>query len=147
MTDVIEAIERRRAELAPLVREFHRLEAAAAALDRVCDETATNKRGRPRGVGSSSAARRPAGRGRTPDDGKGAVGHRRRSGGRREALLADISAHPGTTIGESAARMGLSKATYLYVLAQQLLEDRKVRRDGGRWYARARRPSASGKKP
>jgi CRP-like cAMP-binding protein len=109
-------IEARLKELRPLVDEFHRLEAAAAALD---------------GVGSASGAAAPSRR-------------RRRRGGaqgigstwtRSKQALELVRTRPGITIPEIAEAMGIQQ-NYLYRVLPALQKDGLVRKDGRGWQPR-----------
>jgi len=107
-------IEDRLRELRPLVDEFRRLEQAAAALA---------------GVGGTGAAgaRRAPGRPRTAAPARRG---RRRGGNTRAAqALALVSAQPGITIPELAAKMGI-KQNYLYRVLPGLQAEGKVRKEG-----------------
>lgn len=123
MADFLDAkvreIEERLQELRPLIEEFHRLEAASAALD---------------GVGKAGPARRrPA----TTVNGSGRRGRPR--GGRngdntRAAQTVElVRTQPGITIPELAGHMGI-KPNYLYRVLPQLADEGKVRRDGKGWF-------------
>lgn len=116
-------------ELRPLVAEYERLEAAAAALDGVSAST-TPKRAAP-------ARRTPAPR-RAPSTGNGSPAARRRgrpkgSGRRGQQALEIITDQPGITIPELAERMGI-KQNYLYRVLPGLEEERRVRREGRGWH-------------
>jgi hypothetical protein len=124
VADFLEAkvreIEERLQELQPLIEEFHRLEAASAALEgvsvtssaaaprrRVASTNGSSRRGRPRG-----------GRGENT----------------RAAQTVDlVRAQPGITIPELAGHMGI-KPNYLYRVLPQLADEGKVRRDGKGWH-------------
>ncbi len=100
-------INDRIAELKPLVDEYARLEAAAAALDGGPSD---------RRPGATTKGRRPGGprgsksRISTPAKGEGGRGRPSRRGAE---ALAFIREHPGITIPELAANMGI-KHNYLY---------------------------------
>lgn len=122
MADFLDAkvreIEERLQQLRPLIEEFHRLEAASAALD---------------DVAAASARRRPA----PVENGAGAV-QRGRPRGRRPNTRAVqtvelVRANPGITIPELADHMGI-KPNYLYRVLPQLADDGKVRRQGKGWH-------------
>lgn len=129
MADFLDAkvreIEQRLQELRPLIEEFHRLEAASAALE---------------DVGAAGVAA-PARRRRTPStNGTGAVPARRGRprGGRGDNTRAAqtvelVRAQPGITIPELAGHMGI-KPNYLYRVLPQLADEGKVRRDGKGWH-------------
>lgn len=115
-------------ELKPLVEEFARLEAAAAALDTVNGRAATPSaparrgRGRPRGR-TTSTGRRP--------------GRRKGSGTRAAQALSFVKAQPGITIPELADKMGI-KQNYLYRVLPGLEGEGKVHKEGRGWHAKAK---------
>jgi len=113
-------------ELKPLVEEFERLEAAAAALAGVAQSN-----------GHAPAARRGAGRAASTSSRRGAgTGRRGRpkgSGTRGVEALALVRAQPGITIPEIAEQMGI-KQNYLYRVLPGLAEDGLVRKDGRGWH-------------
>jgi hypothetical protein len=116
-------IQNRLRELKPLVEEYHRLEAAASALD---------------GVGGSAPARRGPGRPRgSTTRRRGATtakrGRRRGGGNTRATQALDlVKANPGITIPELAQRMGI-KQNYLYRVLPGLQSDGLVKKDGKGW--------------
>jgi hypothetical protein len=116
-------IDARLKELRPLVDEFHRLEAAAAALD---------------GVAGGGPA--PARRGRRRSAPDPASGPRRRgrprgSGTRSKQALELVRTRPGITIPEIAEAMGIQQ-NYLYRVLPALQKDGLVRKDGRGWHPR-----------
>jgi CRP-like cAMP-binding protein len=120
-------IEARLKELRPLVDEFHRLEAAAAALD---------------GVGSPPGAAAPASRGSrrpaspaAPSTGPRRRGRPRGSGTRSKQALELVRTRPGITIPEIAEAMGIQQ-NYLYRVLPALQKDGLVRKDGRGWKPR-----------
>jgi CRP-like cAMP-binding protein len=120
-------IEARLKELRPLVDEFHRLEAAAAALD---------------GVGSAPGAAAPASRGSrrpaspaAPSSGPRRRGRPRGSGTRSKQALELVRTRPGITIPEIAEAMGIQQ-NYLYRVLPALQKDGLVRKDGRGWKPR-----------
>jgi hypothetical protein len=134
-------------ELKPLVEEYGRLEAAAAALDGVKGSSAaapTRRRGpgRPRGSVSRTKAAattrkaskparkpgRPAGRRR--------AGRRKGSGTRAAEALAFVQGQPGITIPELAAKMGI-KQNYLYRVLPGLEQESKVTKKGRGWHPKS----------
>ncbi len=153
MTDFLDEkrqeINQRLSELRPLVDEFHRLEAAAAALEGVggngvapapaarvsaTPAPAPAKRrgpGRPRRTATAApsstttaaAPRRRAGR-------------RKGSGTRSAQALNFVKEQPGITIPELAARMGI-KQNYLYRVLPSLEQEGKVAKQGRGWHAKA----------
>lgn len=118
MADFLDAkvkeIEERLRELRPLVDEYHRLEAASAALG-----------GEPASLGRVTRATNGSRRGRT-------------RGGRGETTRATqavelVRAQPGITIPDLARHMGI-KPNYLYRILPQLEEEGKVRREEKGWH-------------
>ena len=125
MADFLDAkvreIEERLKELRPLIEEFHRLEAASAALD---------------GVSAGGAA--PARRRHAPSpNGRGRPGRPRGGRGgdntRASQTVELVRTQPGITIPELADHMGI-KPNYLYRVLPQLADDGKVRREGKGWH-------------
>src|SRR4051812_47787423 len=99
-------ISERLKELRPLVDEYHRLEAAQAALEGVRNgagpPAARRGPGRPRG---STTTRRRTGTGKR--------GRPKGSGTRGKQALELVTKNPGITIPELADKMGI-KQNYLY---------------------------------
>jgi hypothetical protein len=133
MTDFLEEkkkeINARLKELRPLVDEYHRLEAAAAALD---------------GVGNTAPATRSAGAGSTrrrgasarsggSGGGTGRRGRPRGSGTRSKQALELVRTRPGISIPEMAEEMGIQQ-NYLYRVLPALQKDGLVRKDGRGWH-------------
>ena len=123
-------IDARLNELKPLVDEYHRLEAAAAALAGI--EPAAPAAPRRRGTQHAAAPTRrrrqpatPSGRGRPKGSGKRAM-----------QALALVTETPGITIPELAAKMGI-KQNYLYRVLPGLAEDGQVVKDGRGWHPKA----------
>ena len=119
-------IDDRLKELRPLVEEFHRLEAAAAALAGVGQPAARR------------ATRSPAGRGRGKATGPKASGRRGRprgTGTRSKEALELVRGRPGITIPELADAMGI-KQNYLYRVMPSLAEEGLVHKSGRGWHAR-----------
>ena len=120
-------------ELRPLVDEYQRLEAAAAALDGVpangsaARTTATAAVGRR--ARSQSAAKRP----KTNGTGTGRRGRPKGTGTRGAEALALVRAKPGITIPEIAEQMGI-KQNYLYRVLPGLADDGLVKKDGRGWH-------------
>lgn len=117
-------------ELKPLVDEYHRLEAAAAALDGVPTQTSGNGSGSPQ---RATARVRAAGRRRSGGAGTGRRGRPKGSGTRGAEALALVKASPGITIPEIAEKMGI-KQNYLYRVLPGLAEDGLVTKDGRGWH-------------
>jgi CRP-like cAMP-binding protein len=127
MTDFLDEKKReinaRLKELRPLVDEFHRLEAAAAALDGV--------------AGGDNAAAGNARRGRSARSGGGGGGGRRGrprgSGTRAKQALDLVRERPGISIPEIAEAMGIQQ-NYLYRVLPGLQKDGLVRKEGRGWH-------------
>ena len=111
-------------ELKPLVEEYRRLEAAAAALDGAAQPKATSAPSTRRRA-SSGGTRRGAGPSRE--------GRSKRSGTRATQALALVRAQPGITIPEIAEKMAI-KQSYLYRVLPGLAEKGLVRKDGRGWH-------------
>jgi hypothetical protein len=130
-------------ELKPLVDEYNRLEAAAAALAGIpgADVPPSGRRGpgRPRGSKNTKeaakAGRKPASTKTSAGKpaGKRRAGRRKGSGGRAAEALKFITEQPGITIPELAAKMGI-KQNYLYRVLPGLEKEKKVRKDGRGWH-------------
>src|SRR6478752_4737844 len=116
-------INARLKELRPLVEEFHRLEAAAAALDGLPagsrSATATTPRKRRNGASSSG--------------GTGRRGRPRGSGTRSKQALELVRTRPGITIPEIAEAMDIQQ-NYLYRVLPSLQKDGLVRKEGRGWH-------------
>lgn len=112
-------------ELKPLVEEYQRLEAAAAALDGVPHTNGNAPARRPTTRTTSTSSRRGKGTGRR--------GRPKGSGTRGAEALALVRAQPGITIPEIADKMGI-KQNYLYRVLPGLAEDGLVRKDGRGWH-------------
>jgi hypothetical protein len=135
MTDFLEEKKReihaRLKELRPLVDEYHRLEAAAAALDGVGDG-----RGASAGGGSAARAKRARGGGaaaRRQGPASGRRGRPRGSGTRSKQALELVRARPGISIPEMAEAMGIQQ-NYLYRVLPGLQKDGLVRKEGRGWH-------------
>lgn len=126
MADFLDAkvkeIEGRLRELRPLLEEYHRLEAAAAALNGV--ETHP-PRVRVRGAAAARSNGNGSSRRGRP---RGARGENTRAAQAVEL----VRTRPGITIPELAEHMGI-KPNYLYRILPQLEEEGKVRRDDKGW--------------
>jgi hypothetical protein len=114
-------IQARLKELRPLVDEFHRLEAAEAALS---------------GVGAKPAAAAPTRRRRSTASSNGRRGRPRGSGTRAAQALQLVGEQPGITIPELASAMGI-KQNYLYRVMPGLAEEGKVTKSGRGWHPRS----------
>ncbi len=168
MTDFLDETRReiteRLNELKPVVDEFHRLEAAAAALAGAIGSAASDAGGavvRRRGPGrprrtsrhskpasSTTAAPTPAAATvpATPSAPKAArkpgrpakrrAGRPKGSGTRGAEALSLVQGQPGITTPELAAKMGIA-TSYLYRVLPGLEKDGKIRKDGRGWRATA----------
>ena len=137
-----------------MVDEFNRLQDAAETLAKLIGSaaseatsaaaaTVTHRRrrghppgrkkvGRPPGrpkVAASTAAPAAAGRRRR-------AGRRKDGGQRATQALSLVKGHPGITIPELAAKMGI-KGTYLYKVLPPLEQEGKIRKEGRGWYPTA----------
>ena len=116
-------IDARLKELRPLVDEYHRLEAAAAALE-----------GLPSTGGNASTPTRRSSRTRsTTGQGTGRRGRPRGSGTRSKQALELVRSRPGITIPEIADAIGIQQ-NYLYRVLPALQKDGLVRKDGRGWH-------------
>jgi hypothetical protein len=116
-------------ELKPLVDEYQRLEAAAAALDGVPTSSV------PRAA-AATPARRARAQGapkRAKSNGGGRRGRPKGTGTRGAEALALVRSKPGITIPEIAEQMGI-KQNYLYRVLPGLAEDGLVKKDGRGWH-------------
>jgi len=134
MTDFLEEKKReinaRLKELRPLVDEFHRLEAAAAALEGVGADAGSGRAAtttRRRGSGGGGGARSGSG------SGSGRRGRPRGSGTRSKQALELVRTRPGISIPEMAEAMGIQQ-NYLYRVLPGLQKDGLVRKDGRGWH-------------
>ena len=123
-------IDARLKELRPLVDEYQRLEAAAAALGGV-----------PASAGRAAAGPPPKRRQqRRAASAAPAAGTRRRgrprgSGTRSKQALELVRTRPGITIPEIAEAMGIQQ-NYLYRVLPSLQKDGLVRKEGRGWHPR-----------
>lgn len=125
MTDFLDDKKReindRLKELKPLVDEYHRLEAAKAALDGVgADSPAPSRRRRATSSGASGNGRRRRGRPRG-------------SGTRATQALDLVKANPGISIPEIAEKMDIQQ-NYLYRVLPGLAQDGLVEKRGRGWH-------------
>jgi hypothetical protein len=111
-------------ELKPLVDEYERLEAAAAALDGATPATPLMHAAPARRATRATARTRGATHGRR--------GRPKGSGTRGAEALALVKENPGITIPEIAAKMGI-KQNYLYRVLPGLADDGLVVKDGRGW--------------
>ena len=112
-------------ELKPLVEEYQRLQAAAAALDGVPTTAPARS--------SNARAPRAAAKRRSSSNGSGRRGRPKGSGTRGAEALALVKQTPGITIPELAEKMGI-KQNYLYRVLPGLAEDGLVAKDGRGWH-------------
>jgi hypothetical protein len=128
-------IRARLKELKPLVDEYQRLEAAAAALDGV----PANALGGASTAGAGSTATRRARaqaapkRAKSNGSGGGRRGRPKGTGTRGAEALALVRSKPGITIPEIAEQMGI-KQNYLYRVLPGLADDGLVKKDGRGWH-------------
>ncbi len=111
-------------ELRPLVDEYQRLDAAAAALDGVSASLHATPATR-RAPGRAAARKRDATHGARRGRPKG-------SGTRGAEALALVKANPGITIPEIAEKMDI-KQNYLYRVLPGLAQDGLIVKDGRGW--------------
>jgi CRP-like cAMP-binding protein len=126
-------IDARLKELRPLVDEFHRLEAASAALQGVGGSsnsraTSTPARRTRRRSASASA-------GTSTGTGTGRRGRPRGSGTRAKQALDHVRTRPGISIPEIAEAIGIQQ-NYLYRVLPALQKDGLVRKEGRGWHPR-----------
>lgn len=123
-------MQERLKELRPLVDEFHRLEAAVAALDGVGTQPAPGVAARRRSSsssGGSSSSRSSDG------GGNGRRGRPRGTGTRGRQALEIVQANPGITIPEIAEQMGIQQ-NYLYRVLPGLQKEGQIRKEGRGWH-------------
>jgi hypothetical protein len=144
MTDFLEEKKReinaRLKELRPLVDEYHRLEAAAAALDGVGEgrsgagtTAASGATGTRRARGSSGGGGTTRRQGAGAGGGSGRRGRPRGSGTRSKQALELVRTRPGISIPEMAEAMGIQQ-NYLYRVLPGLQKDGLVRKEGRGWH-------------
>jgi CRP-like cAMP-binding protein len=121
-------IDARLKELRPLVEEFRRLEAAAAALDGVSGGRAAATPPPKRRQQRKAATAAPA-------SGTRRRGRPRGSGTRSKQALELVRTRPGITIPEIAEAMGIQQ-NYLYRVLPSLQKDGLVRKEGRGWHPR-----------
>ena len=122
-------IDTRLKELRPLVDEYHRLEAAAAALGGVPASS-----GRAEGIPPKRRQQRKAAAA-APASGTKRRGRPRGSGTRSKQALELVRTRPGITIPEIAEAMGIQQ-NYLYRVLPSLQKDGLVRKEGRGWHPR-----------
>ncbi len=149
-------IDHRLAELKPLVDEYNRLRAAAAALAGAHDgaraQSADTLEPEPVGMRvpvdspdspASANSTEPTDNSKLADSlapvrpGPGRrVGRPRGSGTRGAEALRLVREQPGVTIPELADRMGI-KQNYLYRVLPELVQEGKIAKQGRGWHPRA----------
>ena len=112
-------------ELKPLVDEYTRLEAAAAALDGVAGAAAPSRAAR---TPPAKAAPRRRGAGKAKGRGRP-----KGSGTRSKEALQLVKANPGITVPGIAEKMGI-KENYLYRVLGALAENGLVTKEGRGWH-------------
>jgi CRP-like cAMP-binding protein len=122
-------IDARLKELRPLVDEFHRLEAAAAALEGVPASTGSST------AATAAPARRTRRTRRAASTGTGRRGRPRGSGTRSKQALELVRSRPGITIPEIAQSIGIQQ-NYLYRVLPALQKEGLVRKEGRGWHPR-----------
>jgi hypothetical protein len=134
MSDFLEDKKReigaRLEELRPLVEEYQRLEAAAAALAGVQPGAGGSAVRRAGARGRSGAARRT---GATANGSSPGRGRPKGSGTRSKQALKLVRDKPGITIPELAEAMDI-KQNYLYRVLPELQKDGLVRKEGRGWH-------------
>jgi CRP-like cAMP-binding protein len=113
-------MQERLKELRPLVDEYHRLEAAVAALDGVGDKASPTPRRRSAGSGSGASS-------------NGRRGRPRGTGTRGKQALELVTTSPGITIPEMAEQMGIQQ-NYLYRVLPGLQKEGLIRKEGRGWH-------------
>jgi CRP-like cAMP-binding protein len=126
-------IDARLKELRPLVDEFHRLEAASAALQGVGGSSNSRATSTPaRRTRRRSASARA---GTSTGTGTGRRGRPRGSGTRSKQALELVRTRPGISIPEIAEAIGIQQ-NYLYRVLPALQKDGLVRKEGRGWHPR-----------
>jgi hypothetical protein len=124
-------IDARLKELRPLVDEFHRLEAASAALEGVGGSSNSRAASTP----ARRTRRRSASAGTRTGTGTGRRGRPRGSGTRSKQALELVRTRPGISIPEIAEAIGIQQ-NYLYRVLPALQKDGLVRKEGRGWHPR-----------
>jgi CRP-like cAMP-binding protein len=124
-------IDARLKELRPLVDEFHRLEAASAALQGVGGSSNSRAASTP----ARRTRRRSASAGTGASTGTGRRGRPRGSGTRSKQALELVRTRPGISIPEIAEAIGIQQ-NYLYRVLPALQKDGLVRKEGRGWHPR-----------
>jgi hypothetical protein len=128
-------------ELKPLVDEYQRLEAAAAALAGITTTSANGSTARRASRGEQTTTKPRSARKRGAAHGA-RRGRPKGSGTRGAEALALVTSTPGITIPELAEKMGI-KQNYLYRVLPGLAEDGLVVKDGRGWKPKASAPAAA----
>jgi CRP-like cAMP-binding protein len=126
-------MQERLKELRPLVDEFHRLEAAVAALDGVGTQPAPGVAARRRSSGGGGGSSSSRSSGSSSGEGNGRRGRPRGSGTRGRQALELVQANPGITIPEIAEQMGIQQ-NYLYRVLPGLQKEGAIRKEGRGWH-------------
>jgi hypothetical protein len=132
-------MQERLKELRPLVDEFHRLEAAVAALDGVGTQPAPGVASRRRssggsgGSGSGNSGSGGSGSSGNSGGGNGRRGRPRGTGTRGRQALELVQTNPGITIPEIAEQMGIQQ-NYLYRVLPGLQKEGQIRKEGRGWH-------------
>ena len=124
-------INARLKELRPLVDEFHRLEAASAALEGVGGSSNSRAASTP----ARRTRRRSASAGTSTGTRTGRRGRPRGSGTRSKQALELVRTRPGISIPEIAEAIGIQQ-NYLYRVLPALQKDGLVRKEGRGWHPR-----------
>jgi len=122
-----EEIGARLNELRPLVEEYQRLEAAAAALAGVSEPSTSAPRA------SRGPARAKKSVRKNDVTTRGRRGRPKGSGKRSDEAFALVQANPGITIPQIAERMGI-KQNYLYRVLPNLASQGRILKDGRGWH-------------
>ncbi len=126
-------IRARLKELKPLVDEYQRLEAAAAALDGVPTNAIAPAAATGTAVARRARAQSAPKRAKANGNGGGRRGRPKGTGTRGAEALALVRSKPGITIPEIAEQMGI-KQNYLYRVLPGLADDGLVKKDGRGWH-------------
>jgi CRP-like cAMP-binding protein len=128
-------IDARLKELRPLVDEFHRLEAASAALQGVGGSSNSRAASTPARRTRRRSASTGAGAGTGTGTRTGRRGRPRGSGTRSKQALELVRTRPGISIPEIAEAIGIQQ-NYLYRVLPALQKDGLVRKEGRGWHPR-----------
>jgi len=128
-------IDERLKELRPLVDEFQRLEAAAAALQGVGASRSNSRASAPAARRTRRRSASSASSGTRTGTGTGRRGRPRGSGTRSKQALELVRTRPGISIPEIAEAIGIQQ-NYLYRVLPALQKDGLVRKEGRGWHPR-----------